>query len=114
MKSKLSLLLLVCTCSVLQASAAAPGVNIVLNDDFESFTGGGTAFPPWAFDAGYNAFINERSKVASGVVCVFVGSHMWQDLATQAGQSYQLSYYDRGDDPFQSQRDSKLNVFWGN
>jgi hypothetical protein len=113
MKTKPLLLALVCALSVFRTATAAPGVNIVQNGSFETFTGGGDSFPPWQFDAGYDAFINEPGQTAGGGVCVFVGYHMWQDLATVAGQSYQLSFYERGDDPGQTQRDSTLNVYWG-
>jgi len=36
-----------------------------------------------------------------------------QDLSTVVGQTYQFSFYERGDDQGQTERISLLNVYWG-
>jgi PEP-CTERM motif-containing protein len=97
--------------STVQGTAALPGIDILPNGNFEIL--GDHDFPPWQFDAGFNAFVNEPGKTASGLNCIFPGGHMWQFLNTEIGQVYRLSYYERGDDPGQSSRDSILNVYWG-
>src|SRR5579871_958324 len=95
-----------------QKSSAILTGNIVSNGDFEIIVGGAT-FPGWQFSGGYSAFVNEPSQAASGNNCIFVGGEMWQDLSTVIGQTYQFSFYQRGDDPGQTQRYSLLNVSWG-
>ena len=95
------------------AVGAAPlGSNLILNGDFEIL--GDHDFPPWQFQNGFAAYVNEYwPRVANGRNCIFVGGLMWQDLLTEAGQRYRLSYYERGDDTGQTARYSVLNVFWG-
>jgi len=100
-----------------RVTAALPG-NIVSNGDFEIWNG--VSFPPWQFSQGFDAWIGGSAggSAASGRNCVFVGGNtggnMWQILSTQIGQAYRLSFYERGDDPQQTQRISLLNVYWGN
>jgi hypothetical protein len=109
-------ILVVLALSALNTFAIPIGSNIVSNGDFEIHPSG--SFPPWQFSHGYNAFINEPAKVASGNNCVFIGGlsggDMWQDLNTVVGETYQFSFYERGDDPGQSERLSLLNVYWSN
>ena len=98
--------------------ADSPSINIVSNGDFEVLQLRPTpAFPPWQFSHGFDAFINEPGRVASGGNCVFIGGlaggDMWQDLNTVVGQVYQFSFYERGDDPGQTARISLLNVSFG-
>jgi hypothetical protein len=116
MKTRRSLFLLPLVLLTFRATAVSPSSNIVSNGDFEILVN--ARFPPWQFLHGFNAFINEPTKVASGGNCVFIGGiaggEMWQDLSTQVGQVYQFSFYERGDDPGQTERHSLLNVFWGN
>jgi len=102
--------------STLGAMAYSIGPNIVANGDFETITGGGSGFPPWQFSHGFGGFINEPGSVASGNNCVFIGGlaggDMWQDLSTVVGDKYQFGFYERGDDPGQTERISVLNVYW--
>lgn len=106
----MALILFVLALNTFESSAS---VNIVSNGDFEIIENG--YYPkPWQFSNGFNGFVNEPSKVASGGNCVFIGGlnggDMWQDLNTVVGQTYQLSFYERGDDPGQTERLSLLNV----
>ena len=109
----MALILFVLAMSAFESSA---GVNIVSNGDFEIIVDGYYP-PPWQFSHGFNGFVNEPSKVASGGNCVFIGGisggDMWQDLNTVVGQTYELSFFERGDDPGQTERLSLLNVWWG-
>jgi len=117
MKIKQSLILWSIVVLTHGATAVPLGGNIVANGDFEIFNSRTPFFPPWQFSHGFDAFINEPAKSVSGNNCVFVGGvgggDMWQYLNTVIGQTYQFSFYERGDDPGQSQRTSLLNVFWG-
>jgi hypothetical protein len=115
MKTRILAVLVPLALSALTAYAVPFGPNIVVNGDFETHPP--LAFPPWQFSHGYNAYINEPGKVASGNNCVFIGGlsggDLWQDLNTVAGQLYEFSFYERGDDTGQTERLSLLNVFWG-
>ena len=117
MKTRLSLILLSMVLLAFRAAAVPLNGNIVVNGDFEVFHSSNPFFPPWQFSHGFDAFINEPTRVASGGNCVFIGGlaggDMWQDLNTIVGQVYQFSFYERGDDPGQTERNSLLNVFWG-
>ena len=117
MKKRMLLVALCFALSTLGAMAYSIGPNIVANGDFETIIGGGSGFPPWQFSHGFNGYINEPGKVASGNNCVFIGGlsggDMWQDLSTVVGQTYQFSFYERGDDQGQTERISLLNVYWG-
>lgn len=117
MKTRMLLVVLCLALSTLGATAYSIGPNIVENGDFETIIGGGSSFPPWQFSHGFGGLINEPGNVASGNNCVFIGGlaggDMWQDLSTVVGQTYQFSFYERGDDPGQTERDSLLNVYWG-
>lgn len=117
MTIRTSLSLLAVTLITFSATAASSSGNIVSNGSFEDILDGGGSFPFWQTRGGLNAFINEGAKVAKGVNCVFIGGNptgeMWQDLNTVIGQTYEFSFYERGDDPNQPERHSLLAVFWG-
>src|SRR6185436_2023166 len=110
---KTSLALSIFGLSLVTTTAALPGINIIQNGDFESMVGYGAAFPPWQFDPGFSAEINSR-HAASGGNLVYLPGFMWQDLATEVGQAYRISYFERGDVPGGEQRVSVLYVYWGN
>jgi hypothetical protein len=114
MKSSLPLLLFVSflAAGTFKANAIPAGINIIQNGDFEIL--GDHDFPPWQFSNGFAAFVNEPFYAFSGGNFILPGGRMWQDLNTEIGQSFRLSYYQRGDDPGQSERSSTLNVLWGN
>ena len=101
-------------CALLLAGAtpSPAAINIVQNGDFEIL--GDHDFPPWQFSNGFIAFVNEPRYAYSGGNCLLPGGLMWQDLTTTIGQTYQLSYHHRGDDPGQTARTSVLKVWWGN
>src|SRR4029079_18944264 len=95
--------------SIFGATAALPGINIIQNGSFESIVDGGVALPPWHFDPGFTAIINEPQKAADGGNFVGLPGFMWQDLATELGQAYRVSYSERGD--FNGSGTSVLYVF---
>lgn len=115
MKTRLSIILLSLVLVAFKAVAIPLNANIVVNGDFEVHPPG--SFPPWQFTHGYIAFINEPAAVASGNNCVFIGGlsggDLWQDLNTVVGQTYEFSFYERGDYSGQIDRLSLLNVWWG-
>ena len=104
MKTRVSLFLLALALLTFSATAAPNGINIIVNGDFENFVVDNATFPPWQFQGGFDAYINMPSDVAHGRNCVFVAGQMWQDLNTEIGQAYQLSFYERGDDYGQSEQ----------
>lgn len=113
MKPKILIVLILQVLAALNASAIP--LNIVSNGDFETAL---NLFSPWQFTQGFTAFINDPTFAASGNNCIFVGGgpsggDMWQDLTTVVGETYQFSFYERGDDPAQTERLSLLNVWWG-
>jgi len=116
MKTPLSIILLTLVLLIFKAEAVPLSGNIVANGDFEIIANG--YYPTgWQFSHGFIGFVNEPAKVASGGNCVFIGGlnggDMWQDLNTVVGQTYQFSFYERGDDPGQTERLSLLNIWWG-
>lgn len=106
----------------LATSVASAATDVILNGDFETFdlhhVPSSGRFPPWHFSNGFTAYYGAIGA-ASGVNCVFVGGsssggNLRQDIHTEIGQTYQLSFYERGDEWIQPQRSTSfLNVFFG-
>src|SRR5215831_8360373 len=119
MKTRNYLLTLPSVVMAFTSLVASASNNIVLNGDFEivDLRSPPNFFPPWHFSSGLTGYVGEPGA-ASGRNCVFVGGSsyggdMWQDLQTEIGQTYQLSFYERGDEWEQSERVSLLNVLFG-
>jgi len=102
------------------ASAATTHANLVTNGSFEASppvrgcAAGATSLPGWAVSAG-NIDIDSAIAGCGGIAAAdgrywvdLTGSfgagagHIYQDLATEAGAQYQLSFYFRANDQFTS------------